>query len=263
VSINDRTLIQPLELDVVIPSKRIAIEINGLYYHGERAGKDRDYHVTKTDLVEKQGYQLLHYTDFDVEHRWSVVELSLKAKLGLLSKLDARKLQLRSVSRDEASEFLNRTHLQGSSRFSWAYGLYNGDELVAVATFARSRYDRKADFELIRFASTYTVRGGAGRLLTAFFKDHPGTLVTYADRRWSRGDLYQTLGFSREGTIKPGYWYFNSTGIYHRSLFQKKKIANEHCSHLTEWQIMKNSGWDRYWDCGHIKFVMRKEAENV
>jgi hypothetical protein len=173
---------------------------------------------TSKELVE---YLLQQRTG--VERRWPIVELSLKAKLGMLSKLDARKLQLRDVPKEEASDFLNATHLQGSSRFSWAYGLYNGDELVSVATFARSRYDRKADFELIRFASTHTVRGGAGRLITAFLKDHPGTLVTYADRRWSRGDLYGTLGFSRESTIKPGDWYFNSSVIYHRSLFQKKK----------------------------------------
>ena len=34
------------ELDVYIPSKHIAIEYNGIYWHSELNGKNKNYHLT-------------------------------------------------------------------------------------------------------------------------------------------------------------------------------------------------------------------------
>ncbi|WP_244278072.1 hypothetical protein [Gordonia westfalica] len=42
-AVGDRTN----ELDIYIPSKNIAVEFNGLYWHSEDAGKDRHYHQRK------------------------------------------------------------------------------------------------------------------------------------------------------------------------------------------------------------------------
>jgi len=57
---SERSLIAPKELDIVIPSKGIAIEFNGLYWHSEASGKDRNYHLDKTKACEAKGYQSIH-----------------------------------------------------------------------------------------------------------------------------------------------------------------------------------------------------------
>ncbi len=51
---NDKSLIKPKELDIVIPELKLAIEFNGTYWHSEQAGKDKNYHLNKTLECEKQ-----------------------------------------------------------------------------------------------------------------------------------------------------------------------------------------------------------------
>jgi len=41
----------------------------------------------------------------------------------------------------------------------------------------------------------------------------------------------------------------------HRFNFPKHKLVKMgHDSNLTEWEIMQTLGYDRIWDCGHLKF---------
>ncbi|WP_407305397.1 hypothetical protein [Acinetobacter sp.] len=254
--VNDRKIISPKELDIVIPSKNLAIEINGLYWHGELAGKDKKYHLTKTEEAAAVNYQLIHLTDRDIIEKWCAVEMMLKAKLGLLPKQHARKLCVKELSATSANEFLKKYHLQSYAKSSIKLGLVdmNGD-IISVATFGKSRFDNKENWELIRFASTAAVRGGASKLIKAFQKmvGH-GKLISFADRRWSQGNLYETLGFKLECKTSPGYWYFNQTEFHHRTKFQRHKIK-EH-PELTEWSAMQKLGWDRIWDCGSLKYSL-------
>ena len=56
---NDRELIAPYELDIVIPELHLAIEFNGIYWHS-CFYKDENYHLMKTELCESKGYRLIH-----------------------------------------------------------------------------------------------------------------------------------------------------------------------------------------------------------
>lgn len=62
---NDRSIISPLELDVHIPSKKIAIEVNGVYYHSTRfVGPHRHRH--KYLICKEQGITLLTIFENDI-----------------------------------------------------------------------------------------------------------------------------------------------------------------------------------------------------
>lgn len=41
--VNDRTTISPYELDIVVPSLKLAVEYNGIHWHNENA-VDKHYH---------------------------------------------------------------------------------------------------------------------------------------------------------------------------------------------------------------------------
>ena len=56
---NDKTLIYPLELDIVIPEKKIAIEFNGIYWHKNK----KEYHNMKSTRCEKIGYRIIHISE--------------------------------------------------------------------------------------------------------------------------------------------------------------------------------------------------------
>ena len=96
--INTRSIISPLELDIYIPSKSLAIEVNGIYWHSELSGKDRNYHLNKTIACEKKGIQLLQFWDIEIEDKWDIVSSMIINKLGLIkNKIGARKCIVKSI----------------------------------------------------------------------------------------------------------------------------------------------------------------------
>ena len=54
---NDRTILNGNELDVYVPSKKVAFEFDGLYWHSEIKKPNKKYHLQKTMECEKQGIQ--------------------------------------------------------------------------------------------------------------------------------------------------------------------------------------------------------------
>lgn len=104
------------------------------------------------------------------------------------------------------------------------------------------------------------VVGGATRLLKAFEKEHSGegTLISYADLRWSTGSVYESLGFERTRVTQPDYWYFmDNTTMVHRSAFQKHTLADKldvFDPELTEQENMIANGCNIIYDCGNAVY---------
>jgi len=81
-------------------------------------------------------------------------------------------------------------------------------------------------------------------------------IFSYADRRWSNGDLYYKLGFELDSITKPNYWYSNrNLNRIHR--FNLRKKPNEP-KDIPEYIIRSKEGYYRIWDCGHLKFKIVK-----
>lgn len=59
VLVNDRKIIAPYELDIVVPKHKVAIEFNGIYWHNDNVVSKR-YHQVKTMKCEQNGYRLIH-----------------------------------------------------------------------------------------------------------------------------------------------------------------------------------------------------------
>ena len=73
---DDKKLIYPLELDIVIPKIKLAIEYNGLFWHSA-SFKNENYHLNKTELCESLGYRLIHIW----EDEWLNNKKEIKQKL--------------------------------------------------------------------------------------------------------------------------------------------------------------------------------------
>lgn len=91
---------------------------------------------------------------------------------------------------------------------------------------------------------------------------NPQKIVSYADRRWtySKTNLYDKLGFVKIDDGIPNYWYIDNTWErIHRFNF-RKNVLNEKLQNfdenLTEWENMQINGYDRIWDCGHLKYEL-------
>ena len=200
---NNRKILKGKELDIYLPEINIAVQFDGIYWHSL---KDKNYHLNKTLLCEKQGIQLIHVFEHEWINKREIVEDRIKSILKIEQKcIFARKCDIKEIDKNTASEFLSRNPLQGYVDSSIRYGLYFEDELVFVMTFRKSRKNGSYDYELTRFASKMgvCVVGGVSRLLTMFKRNYKGSLVSYADRRYCNDELYKKLGFELICQSKP------------------------------------------------------------
>jgi very-short-patch-repair endonuclease len=270
---NDRTKIHPYELDLYLPNYKLAIEYNGMMYHDE-LNKDKKFHLMKTEMCEKQGIQLIHIfeDEWEFKDNREKVKNRLKSILQLNKKIYARKCEVKEISVKEAREFCNKYHIQNYGNSSIKLGLFYNDILVSVMTFSKLSISKggkhkKDTWELNRFCSSnINVIGGAGKLLSYFKKNYKWKkIISYADRRWSNGNLYEKLGFDFIKYTDINYWYFNRAKKdlkkHHRFEFRKDKI--KHLGKGTEWEIMQSLGWSRVWDCGSYKFEMIKNEKDM
>lgn len=257
----NRSEIYPLELDIYIPSEKLAIEYCGLYWHGELSGKDRLYHQRKMELCADRGIRLITIFEDEWINKPDIVNGRLDAILGVQrNKVYARKCDIRELSPKEANEFLNMNHLQGSGRSNARFGLFHGESLVSVMTFSKSNIAKRTkQWEIDRFASRIglSVVGGASKLFKAFVKkERPESVVSFADRRWSDTTaFYSQLGFELDGMTPPSYWYFLKGEMKRLHRFSLRKADTDDQS-KTEWENRMIQGYDRIWDCGHLRFLL-------
>ena len=266
---NDRTLISPLELDIVIPSKNAAIEYCGLYWHSESQGKDINYHTNKLNACNKVGYRLITIFSDEWNLHNEIVKNRVKSILGVSSakRIHARKCEIGFIDTKIKNEFLTKFHIQGRDSSSIKIGAYYNDDLIAIMTFskgsiAKGNKSKEGIWELNRFCSDYNyhIPGIAGKLLS-FFKNHYEwkEIFSYADRRWSDGNLYKQLGFTFTSNTKPNYWY-TKDGMTKVHRFALRKRSDEP-KNTTEITLRIAEGYNRIWDCGSMKFIM--ENSNV
>jgi hypothetical protein len=262
----DRSLINPYELDIVIHSHKIAIEYCGLYWHSELNGKDKKYHKNKMELANEKGYRLITIFEDEWLHSQEIVKSRLIHILGLqTNKIGARQLSVKPIKGTEAKIFFDKNHIQGFVSGQLYIALIdNKNEIYSCMSCNSLRKSlgqntEENSWELTRFANKLNVSviGAASKLFKAFLKQYnPKLVISYADLRWSEGNLYNTLGFitNRKPTI--GYHYMNNyTKRYHRYKFRKSMLVKEGWNaELTEWEIMQHMGYDRIWDCGVQRF---------
>ena len=271
---NNRKILEGKEIDLFLPEYNIGIELNGNYYHSEiSGGKDKNYHINKMILSSNKNIKLLQFFEDEVILKKDVVLSRLSNLLNLSKVIYGRNCVIKEVSKIHSSEFLNKNHLQGNSIDKYRYGLYYNDNLVSIMTFGKKRKSlgnknsSEDSFELIRFCNilNHTVTGGFSKLLKFFIQKHnPKSIETFADIRWSginpKETVYNKNGFEFINQTPPNYWYLkngNSLNRSHRFTFRKDILVKEgYPKEKTEWEIMKDNGYDRIWDCGSMKFVL-------
>ena len=259
----DRGFIGPYGADIVVESRKLIIEFDGLRWHSELCVPD-EYHLRKTELAAQMGYRLIHVFSDEWEERGPIVESRIKNILGIYNySIGARECRVKSISNEVANNFADAYHIQGSAVSSDRYGLYNGEELCALMTFGKARFERDS-WELIRYCIKpgYRIPGAAGKLFSRFLSDKdPSRVITYADRRWSGANaFYGTIGFEPAGVTEPGYSYVVGNRRVSRLNFQKHKLVAEGAdSEQTEHEIMYSQGIYRIYDCGNYKYVWVKK----
>jgi hypothetical protein len=259
IVVNDRSVLKPYELDIYIPSKNLAIEMDGVYWH------QREESIDKQEACKEQGIQLIHITDLSWYEHTEVWKSIIASKLKCQETMYARKCEVKMISIQATNDFLNSNHLQGEVKGTKvSIGLYHESELVAVMTFGKPRFNKNYEWELLRYASklNVTVVGGAGKLLKYFKSMFSGSIITYAKKEYSDGGLYKTLGFSMIEEGVKSYFYIHKTTNEKVSRLQAQKhklpelLGEQYDEVLTEKENMKQANYFLVWDKGSYTFGM-------
>ena len=265
-----------IEIDLLSHKHKFGIEYNGIVFHS--FGKtypnninklDKYKHLRKTETLDEYGYQLFHICESDwlkSSKKKDIWISMISNKLGKSNRIFARKLKIIDLTtyKDFVNNFLEDNHLQGKCNYKFAYGLQNPKtgEVYSIMTFGHSRFDKSIEYELIRFCSykNFSIIGGASKILKYFEKVHqPKSLISYANRDWSQGNIYKQLGFEFIENTQPNYCYYdNNNNKYSRQTFMKHKLKDKlenFDENLTELENMLNNDYRIYYDTGNMKFI--------
>jgi hypothetical protein len=249
-----------LEIDIYLPELKLGFEFNGLYWHSNEF-KENNYHLDKTLYFKEKGIRIIHIFEDNWNLKQTIICSQIKNLLGLTdNRIFARKCQVKEIT--DVKDFLENNHIQGNVSSVIKLGLYYNTELVSVMTFDKFEGRKKMEeggWNLSRFCNklNYNVVGSASKLLNYFLKTYnTSRIISYADRIWSEGNLYYKLGFQLIDTTRPDYKYIINGVRKHKSNFKKSKLNTK----LTESQEMTNKGINKIYDCGKLKFEIKKTA---
>lgn len=261
----NRTILKPYEIDLYVPSKNVGIEYNGLVWHSEKFKNDKNYHLRKLQMAAKAGVRLIQIFEDEFLNKKDIVIDKVLYVLGLSDneKIFARNCDVRNIAFKDAKFFLDANHIQGSVRATVHLGCFYKNTLVAVMSLMRE--NKTSDkWELVRYASKLKTSciGCGGKLFKYFVKKYqPKEVKSFADLRWvsENKNLYEKIGFKKDGVLKPDYRYYNSKfgqKRIHKFNFRKQNINKSYKidTNKTESEITRELGFYKVWDCGLIRY---------
>jgi hypothetical protein len=228
-----------------------------------------NYHLNKTEECIEKGIHLIHIYEDDWIYKKDIIKSRI---LNLLHKnrqnFYARKCYVKEITSNSISKtFLDQNHMQGNVNSKVKLGLYhknklsNEEEMIAIMTFGKSRFE-KDTYELYRFCNKlgYNAVGGAGKLFKYFLRNYiPSDIISYADRSWSIGNLYEQLGFKLINKTAPNYHYIKDNIQLDRFGFRKSELIKAGFdSNYTEHQIMQDQKVYRIYDSGNLKYQFNR-----
>jgi possible homing endonuclease len=263
-----RNIIHPQELDIYIPDKKIAIEFNGSYWHSTLY-VDKYYHQNKTLECAKKHIRLIHI----FEHEWysdnhsKIINMLNTINNTNRIKIRASKLNTEHISAVEAKEFLDKFHLQNNIFSEIRLGLKYENELAALMTFGKPRFNSSYEYELVRFCvkPEYNIYGAASKLFKYFINNYkPKSVLAYSDISKFTGNTYLKLGFkcTINDITEPNYIWVNSV-LKTLSRYQTQKhillekgIGTED---QTEDEILHSMGYYKVYNSGNLRLYWNKE----
>lgn len=277
------------ELDIYVPSKKVAIEYNGVFYHSEGAGKEKSAQADKWRECKDLGIQLIQIWEDDWNERKSICIRMIAAKLGATSALSkfsefsgtlvnthvgARSCKLVLVGAQEAKTFLNENHIQGATTASCHFGLRDKTGVLRALLSVRSprgsarQHRGEGVWDIVRYATLGGVPGGFTRLMTYAEKTlkEKGEIITswvsFSANDVSDGSLYRKSGFIKDKELAADYMYVGNFVKWKRTNkenFQKKRFREtpelEWDESWTEHDAALANNLYRAYDSGKIRWV--------
>ena len=256
-------------IDIFISNRNVGINFISLKKHNEKYVSDKRYFQKKSDLLEKHKIQLIHIFEDEWRDKKNICKSRINNILGKSKRVFARNCEIINVDKITSKNFFNENHIQGDINSCVVYGLKYNNEIVSMMSFGgfrknMGRNNSDNEYELLRFCNKlhYSVVGGASKLFKYFIKEkNPMRIISYADRRWSIGNLYKQLDFTFSHISEPSYFYIINNNRKNRFAYRKDVLISKYGCDIndTEHNFCKKNGWYRIYDCGTKVYNWEKE----
>lgn len=221
--------------------------------------KSSNYHKQKSNIAIDKGYSCIHKFDWDTTQK--IINL-----LQPREQIGARECQIKEVPKEDAKEFIDRYHLQDYAKDTIRLGLYYKNNLVSIMTFGKPRYNKKYDYELIRYCSTLNIVGGSEKLFKYFIKAYqPTTVISYCDESKFNGNTYVKLGFELIRAGRPAkHWYNPKTKQHITDNLLRQRgfdqlFKTNYGKGTSNEALMLEAGFVEIYDCGQATYIWHSE----
>lgn len=238
VTRSNRQVLKGRELDIYLPSRALAIEFDGNYFHDSKS-KGPEYHLHKTIECERQGIRLIHIFSDEWETKKHLVINHIRRALGKYQKINVADCLLRPLSPSERKFFFDNSCLNGDdSRATKSLGMYYNGDIVSAISYIES--DDK--ITILRYCDRLSIKVDGA--LREFLKEFSKDVEIIIDRRSSDGTDFKLEGFETIKVTNPNPYY---TKDY------KKRIP------WYEFKLNENTkDYTMIYDCGNI--IMKKKT---
>ncbi len=257
-----------MEIDMYSERLKLGIEVDGIYWH---KGFDKNMQLLKYNLAKESGIRLMRIFDDEIIEKRKIVENILKTTLGIYGKkIYARKCEVKEISQNDYIDFVEENHIQGYTPASVKLGLFYENQLVEIMSFARPRYSKHYEWEMMRECSKddFQIIGGKGKLFAYFVKKYsPNSIVSYCEKRLFTGKSYEKLGFKKEKDSPPAFRVYWNGIVHHRSTFTKANMKNlkgfNFNENMTQLENLRENNAFPIYDCGNFVFSWTKPSEDI
>lgn len=283
IFIHQRNVIPPFELDFVIPSLNIAIEINPTWTHKYNEDPNiigptsKNYHYEKFRRCKEIGLELISI--FDWIETEKIIKFIKSKIIKETNRIYARETKINispKITKDHR-KFLSENHLLGpinNKGNSFVIELLYNDELVGFGVFYPSNKKETIELKRLSYKDNIVVIGGASKILKNALSYSPDyqEIITYSDNNFGTGNVYNRIGFSEIETKKNSLiWsapkYNKYIKDYSLALIGADKLLKDIPNYIpigtgenlpSNRDIIQSYGFLPVYDCGYTKWIYKK-----
>ena len=246
------------EIDVYVPSKKVGIEINGLYWHSEQF-REKYYHAQKRVQSHIEGLRLIQITDKQWKEKNEICKSIILNALGMSQRIGARKCKVERYKHttNEITAFFERSHMEGFVGGSDYIILRYEGEIVAGVIIGRSRFHKENKAEVLRYVckNGTQIQGAFNRLIGEYRKTNSEPLFSYVNLSLFNASLYKVNPkWHFKGYTDIGYCWTDGNEVVSRYKAMPKRMKEwlkNYDPQKGEVENMWANGYYRYYDCGN------------
>ena len=131
---NSKDILNPYEIDIYIPSLKLAFEFNGIYWHTEKQGRGKEYHYNKWKGCKDKGIRLITIW----EDEWDYKKNSIKKLIESILNENSQIIETTCIDEINVEEYLNFSSKYDPKHFNRLNLICKNDKYYAI-------YDQKCN----------------------------------------------------------------------------------------------------------------------